>query len=98
MHQVAAGFLVQIPWEASNGQRNLPRDSQIQNVTGPGAVSAHGVRQRLQGSVSGVSGACSVSPSTRNSRKTPILDLIDTPSFIRSAHCEPGITRTLGVI
>jgi len=49
MHQVAAGFLVQMPREASNGQRNLPRHSQIQNITGsqsclctrsPSAVSA----------------------------------------------------------
>src|SRR6478752_5027097 len=32
------------------------RHSQIHNITGCGAVSAHGVRQRFQGSVSGFSG------------------------------------------
>src|SRR5205814_7340817 len=55
MHQEAAGFLVQLPREASNGQRNLPRHSQIQNITGyrsclctrsPSAVS--GQCQRCQ--------------------------------------------------
>ena len=83
MHQVAAGFLFKCLGKLPTVRETSRGIHKFKTLLGLGAVFAHGVRQRFQGSVSGFSGLLLHLPK---SRKEPKLGMKTAVRLLSSFH------------